>query len=121
MSVMEPLYLYEAYCMLSNQKRQALDPNDKSSKLTNKELRFGAYLMLDGYIDSQRVMFATGKLVDRSPGDTPNESADIKISSSGLKAIKEGDLLILAKSDLAEGADDVKQKMTPGWLKEKVN
>jgi hypothetical protein len=27
--IMEPLYLYETYCMLSNQRRQVLDPSEK--------------------------------------------------------------------------------------------
>jgi hypothetical protein len=52
MRVLEPLHLYETYCMLSNQKRQVIDPCEKSSKLAKKEFRFGAYLMLDEHIDS---------------------------------------------------------------------
>lgn len=115
---MEPLYLYETYSMLANQRRQIIDSNDKSSKLTNKELKFGAYLMLDGYATK----FANGKLVDRSPGGDTVENPDIKISSSGLKAIKEGDLLVLSKSDLvAGGGNDIKPQMTAQWLSEAVN
>jgi hypothetical protein len=115
---MEPLYLYETYSMLSNKRRQIIDPNDKSSKLSNKELKFGAYLMLDGYATK----FACGKLVDRSPGGDTFENPDIKISSSGLKSIKEGDLLILSKIEILEGCgNDIKPKMTAQWLKEGVN
>ena len=94
------------------------DPNDKSSKVANKELKFGAYLMLDGHATK----FASAKLVDRSPGGDTVENPDIKISSSGLKAIKEGDLLVLYKSDVLEGGgNDIKPKMSTQWLKEAVN
>ena len=65
--------------------------------------------MLDGYATK----FASGKLVDRSPGGDTVEIPDIKISSSGLKAIKEGDLLVLSKIEILEGGgNDIKPKMT---------
>jgi hypothetical protein len=49
------------------------------------------------------------------------ENNAITISSSALKAIKEGDLLILSKVDLIEGKTDIKPMLTPDWLKINVN
>ena len=59
--------------------------------------------------------------MDRSIGNYTIENSNIHISSSGLKSIKEGDLLILSKKDLIEGYDDIKPKMTSEWLKLNVN
>ena len=65
--------------------------------------------MFDGYATK----FANGKLVDRSPGSDTVENPDIKISSSGLKAIKEGDLLVISKTNiLVGGGNDIKPIMT---------
>jgi hypothetical protein len=54
--------------------------------------------------------------LDRSLGEDTIENQEITISTSGLKAIKEGDLLILSKVDLLDGSDDIKPKMTADWL-----
>jgi hypothetical protein len=59
--------------------------------------------------------------LDRSLGEDTIKNQEITISTSGLKAIKEGDLLILSKVDLLDGSDDIKPKMTADWLKENVN
>ena len=54
-----------------------------------------------------------------------NGSAEIQVTTAGLKSSKEGDLLIVSKSELIDPAtksDDIKGVMTKkDWMKTNIN
>jgi hypothetical protein len=61
-------------------------------------------------------------LIDRAPDGSIFESTEIfNISTNGVKALKEGDLLIISKIDFIPDKDDIKKLITPEWLRSEVN
>ncbi len=135
MRVMEPLLIFETFNILMSSKRNKGNslqdiPKDCKPKNQDKALKFGAYLMFEPtqqtYMKNPFGLIEV-RLIDRSDStkNVLNASADIQVTAAGLKTSKEGDLLIVSKSELIDPltkSDDIKSVMgQKEWLKDNIN
>lgn len=118
--VMEPLYLHEVFSILTSSKRNIDVPQEQCESTKKKELKWTSILLREDVTETD--CFVHVKLLDRLPtGNLPFTEGLPSPSQTAFKSLKESDLLIIAKADLAEGKSDIKAFMKPDWIADKLN
>jgi hypothetical protein len=110
--VMEPLYLYEVFSILTSAKRNLDVPTEHTESTKKKEVKWTSVLLREDKIETDG--FVHVKLLDRLPtGNLPFTEGLPPPSQTVFKSLKESDLLVIAKVDLLEGQSDIKGLLKP--------